>query len=249
MDLIVSSGSGATSCISIRLHDACRFYEQFGFWPDIIDSSGQFDFYKLKNDQDLSNLVFGHYFKPLESDYINFDHGWQFGWYNELPIEKLNVLASKVCKKSDRINQRSIQFSEIMQGRSGVLYRGNDKVTEVPAVSYDTMYEMALQSGSGKWIIQTDEFEFFEFWKSKFPDSVRIDEIPMINKDSTKYVMPTNRSDFLVDFIAALIAISQTDKLLMTTGNTGLWACIFRGNIKNVYQAWGGHEGFKMHNP
>jgi len=246
MDLIINSGSGATSCISVRLHDACRFFEKNKQWPYLIDSKLQFDFFKLIPKQDLSELVFGQYVEPLESDYVNFNHGWQFGWYNEVPIEKLNVLASKVCKMSDRINQRAMEFSEIMQGRSGVLYRGNDKVTEVPLVSYEAMYKMGVQSGSDKWVIQTDEVEFFEFWKSKFPDSIRIEEIPMINKDSTKYVMPTNRSAFLVDFIAALIAISKTDKLLMTTGNTGLWACIFRGNTNNVYQSWGGHDGFKV---
>lgn len=246
MDLIVKHGSGATSCLSVRLHDACHFFDKHKKWPYLIDSALQFDFFKLIPNQDLSELVFGHYVEPLESDYVNFDHGWQFGWYNELPIAELNVLASKVCKMSDRINARALKFIDQMQGRSGVLYRGNDKVTEVPLVSYDTMYEMGVESGSDKWFIQTDEIEFFEFWKSKFPDSLRIESIPMINKDSTKYVMPTDRLSFLVDFIAALIALSKMDKLLITTGNTNLWTCIFRGNTHNVYQAWGGHEGYKL---
>ena len=245
MDLIVEHGSGATSCLSVRLHDACRFFEKHNEWPSLVDSKLQFDFFKLIPNQDLSELVFGYYVEPFESDYVNFDHGWQFGWYNELPIDKLNILASKVCKISDRINARSLEFFHQMQGRSGVLYRGNDKVAEVPLVRYETMYEMGLESGSQKWFIQTDEVEFFDFWRSRFPDTLRIRSIPMINKDSTKYVMPTNRSAFLFDFIAALIALSQMDKLLITTGNTGLWACIFRGNTNNVYQAWGGQEGYK----
>jgi hypothetical protein len=246
MDLIVKHGSGATSCLSVRLHDACRFFEENNKWPSLIDSALQFDFFKLIAKQDLSELVYGDYFEPLESDYINFDHGWQFSWYDELPISKINLLASKVCKISTKINERAIEFSEIMKGRSGVLYRGNDKIMEVPLVSYDTMYEMALESGSECWFIQTDEIEFFDFWKSKFPDTLRIESIPMINKDSAKYVMPTNRSGFLVDFLAALIALANTEKLLITTGNTGLWACIFRGNTKNVFQAWGGYDGFKV---
>jgi hypothetical protein len=248
MDLIVNSGSGATSCISVRLHDACRFYKKNGFWPDSIDSSAQFDFFKLNNDQDLSDLVFGPYYKPFDSDYINFDHGWQFAWYNELQIKKIKNLSLKVCCISDEINNKALSYFQQYRDRSGVLYRGNDKALEVAPVDYNTMLDMGVASGGQKWLIQTDEVEFYHFWKTHFPDSVRIESIPMINKDHSKYVMPENRSAFLVDFIAALIVLSQLDKLLITTGNTGLWACIFRGTTNNVYQAWGGNECFRIHN-
>jgi len=245
MDLFVNSGGGATSCISVRLHDACLFFEKYKQWPDNIDSSQQFEIFQNNQKIDLSVFVFGKYKKPKKNEFINFNHGWQYGWYNQIELSKITNLANKVCPLSNEILDKFSEFSNRIIDRSSVLYRGNDKIKEVKKVSYRKMLKMGLASGKTKWVVQTDELEFYSFWKNHFPDSIRIDEIPMISKNSDSYVMPENRKEFLVDFIAALRAISMTDTLLTTTGNTGLWACIFRGHIKNVYQAWGGHKDFK----
>jgi len=248
-NLIVTNGGGATSCLSVRLHDACLFFNKNGFFPELIDSTNQFSFYQKIGKEDISSFVYGDYKKPPKSNFINFDHGYQFSWYSDVDIPLISKMAKKICPLSNQILEKCSEFSTRIINRSSVLYRGNDKIKEVKIVSYSKMLEMGLASGKTKWVVQTDELEFYAFWKNHFPDTIRIDEIPMISKNSDSYVMPTDRKEFLVNFIAALRAISMNDTLVTTTGNTGLWACIFRGNIKNVYQAWGGHEGFKMHNP
>jgi hypothetical protein len=245
MDLFVNSGGGATSCISVRLHDACLFFEKYKQWPENIDSSNQFEMFQSEERIDFSKYVFANYQKPFDYEFINFNHGWQYGWYDRIDIFNLSNLANKICPISNEILDKSFEFWNRTIDRASVLYRGNDKIKEVKKVSYKKMLKMGIASGKTKWVVQTDELEFYLFWKNHFPDTIRFDEIPMISKNSDSYVMPENRKEFLVDFIAALRAISMTDTLLTTTGNTGLWACIFRGNVKNVYQAWGGHKDFK----
>jgi hypothetical protein len=248
MDLFVNSGGGATSCLSVRLHDACVFFEKYNKWPDTIDSSTQFEMFQTEERIDFSKYVFNTYQKPFENEFINFNHGWQYGWYNKIDIASLSILANKICPLSNEILEKSNEFFNRCIGRGSVLYRGNDKCKEVSIVPYDLMLKMAKESKVQKWVVQTDELEFYSYWKENFPDTIRIEEIPMISKNSDSYVMPENRKDFLVNFIAALRAISMTETLLTTTGNTGLWACLFRGNTKNVYQSWGGHKNFKKLN-
>jgi hypothetical protein len=111
------------------------------------------------------------------------------------------------------------------------------------------MIEMAIQSKSDKFIVQTDEFEFFEYFKSKFPDTIRFTELQMINKNINSYVMPNkNKVQFIINFIAAIRAISQVSKLILNTGNIGLWTMFFRGNTKDVWQYHGVLKTFKKLN-
>lgn len=246
-NLKVTSGGGATSCLSVRLHDACGVFQQNGFWPDSIDSSEQFQMFQTQDRIDFSKHVYGEYKKPGPELFINFNHGWQYGWFNSYDLPLLSQLAGKVCRLSDAILDRSFEFWNRMQGRAGVLYRGNDKALEVPRVQYERMLEMAHDSGQQSWIVQTDELEFFQFWKIHFPDTIRIKEIPMISKNPDAYVMGDNPSQFLIDFLAALKALSMAPVLLTTTGNTGLWLALFRGDIKGIYQAWGGQPTYRKY--
>lgn len=237
--LSVTTGGGATSCVSVRLHDACLFFNKNQNWPDKIDSSSQFQIFQQNQKIDFSKFVFGKYVKPNEIDFINFDHGYQFMWYDKLDMVKISLLANKVCPMSDQIINKSIEFSNLIIDRGAVLYRGNDKQLEVPRTEYNTMLDMGLKSGFKSWIVQTDEIEFFDFWVKNFPDSIRFTELPIIKSNLNSYIMAENRIEFLTNFLAALKAISMAPVLLTTTGNTGLWTLIFRGNCQNVYQAWG----------
>ena len=47
------------------------------------------------------------------------------------------------------------------------------------------------------------------------------------------------RHAFCINFLAALRAIAQSPKLIMNTGNTGIWTMFFRGHTKDVWQASG----------
>lgn len=245
--LFINTGGGATSCVSVRLHDTCLYFEKNGFWPHNIDSSQQFEMFQQENKIDFSKVVFGEYKKPNQNEFINFNHGWQYGWYYKLELSTITNLANKVCPLSSQVLDKSFEFWNRIIDRAAILYRGNDKQLEVAKTDYKTMLKMGLDSGQQSWIVQTDEIEFYQFWKTKFPDTIRFSELPLIQSHPTSYAIGENRSQFLIDFLAALKAISMAPILLTTTGNTGLWTLIFRGNCKNVYQAWGDNPEWKKY--
>lgn len=240
----VTTGSGATSCLSVRLHDVAKFIHEMGI-PLGIDSSEQFGMYKDYPGQDVSALVFDEY-QPKVCPYVGFDHGWQYGWYDSVQIENLSKMASVYCPIKKEIHQRANDWFYNVRDRVCILYRGNDKSLEIPRTNYQAMVEMALATGEDKFLVQTDEEDFYQFFKERFPDTVCFNELPRIRKNPDSYVMPReNKSGFCVDFITALIAISKAEKLILNTGNTGLWTMIFRGHANNVWQYHGNHQTWK----
>jgi len=245
----VKDGGGTTSCFSVRLHETCRFFEVNGEWPDQIDSTQQFGMmqHPYQERVNFSSHLYGEYLKPEKSEFISFNHGWQYGWFNDYDLPALSKLALKICPTTDSINRKAEELAARSVGRASVLYRGNDKVIEVPQVSYETFYEMGLDSGQTSWLVQTDEIEFFEYWRQKFPDTIRYSELPMINHNSKSYAVGENRVEFMINFLAALKAVGSHETVLTITGNTGLWLGLFRGRIDGIYQAWGGKDGWRKY--
>ena len=124
---------------------------------------------------------------------------------------------------------------KLVEDRTAILYRGNDKEKEIDRIPYEYILEMAVASKSSKFIIQTDEWEFFEYFKSIFPDTIRFEDQEMINYNPEKVIAPRSTS-FVVKFIAALRAISTAKKLIIPTGNTAIWTLFFREHKQNVWQ-------------
>jgi len=236
MILQPTTGTGLCSCLTVRVHDAVVFYKHHGKWPDEIDSSKQFGLYKEGEINFIADAIMGEYKCP-ELPLIDFNHGWQYGWYNEVQLEQLSKLAIALCPTSRRVGDKSYEFMQRMGRRTAILYRGNDKVKEIPATPYKSVIEMAMDTGSTSFIVQTDEKEFYDTFSSVFPDTIRFEELGMISRNPDAFCLPQNdREQFAVNFIAALRAIGNADKLITITGNTGLWAMFFRGHTLNTWQ-------------
>lgn len=235
--LIVNFGGGICSCLSVRLDNACRYYEQYGHFPDIIDSSNQFEIYKKTGSGDLSKIIFSNYKRDDKIPYIHFDHGWQYLWYDQIQISELSKMAANICPISEQIKIKAKEYSDFIKDRTCVLYRGNDKIKEIPETPYESIIEMAKDSNSNSFLVQTDELEFFEYFKSIFPDTIRFVDLKMIHKNINESIKYTeNVSEFFTNFVAALIAIGHSYKFITMIGSTGLWPIIFRGNIDNIWQ-------------
>lgn len=235
--LICTHSAGATSCLTIRLKNIIEFYERFGYYPDAIDSSQQFGWYKDFPFQNVSQDIFGKYWRrPLP--YVQFTDEWQYRWYDDINIDLLTQTANALCPLHDDILETAQGMIERMGNRTAILYRGNDKNTEVPNADYDVIIEMANQSNSKQFIVQTDEQDFYDYFVSKFKDTIAFDEIPRIKRDLNRFVLPPKgmRRIFVCNFLSALYAIGQAKKLILTSGNTGLWTMIYRGHTKNVWQ-------------
>lgn len=238
-------GGGVTSCLSVRLDQTIKYWKLHGHLPASINSSSQFQMYRDEAHQDVSELIMGKYRPVHDLPFLDYNHGWQYGFYDEVQIEKLSMIAAVVCPLSDEILDKSHELHNWVKGRTAVLFRGNDKAVEIDATPYNEMIKMAKASGSTSFVVQTDEQDFFDYFKSVYPDTVAF-ELPRINRNFSSYAMvDTNKPKFAADFLAALIALAKCDQLLLNTGNTGLWTCIFRKNINGVMQYHGQHKQWR----
>lgn len=245
--LISTGGGGVTSCLSMRLYHAIKWFEDNGEFPDEIDSSQQFSIYRDKPEQDVSEIILSNYHKPNEDLYTSFDPGHQFAFYDNLEIGKLSALVNAINPVSSLVGDRSHNMMQRLEGRTAVLYRGNDKALDIPRCHYQGFVNMANESESERFLVQTDENNFYDFFKERFPDTICFEEVPRIDKDPDAYVMPKvgQRVDFCINFLAALRAIAQASKLIMNTGNTGMYCMFFRGHVNNVWQMQGANQKYR----
>ena len=238
---IIKDGGGVTSCLGVRLDNVIRYIEKFGVLPNYIDSTQQFLLYADEEPQDVSMYLLGDYVPDNDLPKVNFFHYMQFSWYDEIDLPNISKLSNCICPLSDAIINKSEVMIDIMDDRTAILYRGNDKGVEIKRTQYQSMEGLANESGSTRFLVQTDEEDFYRWFKDRFPNTICFDEVPRINKNPDGYVMPQKgkKVEFAINFLAALKAISSSEKLIMNTGNTGLWAAIFRGTTKNIYQYHG----------
>lgn len=235
--LTVGHDAGLTSCLSVRLHEVSTYWANHGHYPDEVDSSSQFQQYADNDHQHVAAMLLAPVSSAKHVPYIHFHFGQQFAWYRHLDLQGLQRLARQYCWPSKRVIDEAHVMMGSMQGRTAVLYRGNDKIQEIPRTPYETMFAMAERSGSHQFWVQTDEADFFDAFKTRFPDTTRIEALPMIQRDDTVSVLPqAGRVDFAVTFLSALYAIAHAPQIICTTGNTALWPMIFRGHIRGVWQ-------------
>ena len=246
--LTVKRGSGITSCLMVRLSDYVDFWhkEEGKCLPDEIDSSAQWSRYRDEDNQDVSKIIFRDYKKPERNlRLIDFHHEHQYKWYNEMPLKELSEIFKICCPFSDLIVERARQIREMIGDRTVIMYRGNDKAFEIFRTPYYCMEELAKEVNSTNgYFVQTDEIEFFDFWKSIHPDTISYDNLPRIHKNPDSFFIPDkgNRIQFVVDFISALLAISSAKNIVMTTGNIGLTVALMRGKGEGIWQFHGNYR-------
>lgn len=238
---IIYDGIGVTSCLSVRLDNVIAYRKKFAEFPEYIDSTKQFLLYADEDVQDVSMYLLAAYEPNNDLPEYNFNHDLQYEWYDTIGLPEITKIASNVCPLSSVVLDKAEIMKEIMEDRTAILYRGNDKGLEIRRTPYQAMEGLAKESGARKFIVQTDEEEFYWYIKDRFPNTICFDEIPRINKNPDSYVMPAKgaKVKFVINFVAALKAISSATNLITNTGNTGLWAAIFRGKAENIYQ-WNG---------
>ena len=88
-----AGGTGITSEMSVRLHHVAAFHREHGRLPSTVDGSEQFWLYRDWEGQNVSNLLMRPNITPLEVKKTDFNHGWQYGWYDEVDALNLNLMA------------------------------------------------------------------------------------------------------------------------------------------------------------
>jgi hypothetical protein len=241
MIITPKGGTGVTSEMSVRLHHVAAFHRQHGRMPDAIDGSQQFHLYRDEPGQNVSDALFAPVKQSAGVTRTDYEHGWQMAWYDTVCLPALHQMALASCAPNRQVELYSHIYASKAAGRAAVIYRGNDKAKEIKATPYDMMFAMARDTGASKFIVQTDELEFFGAFKHYFPDTIRFENMPMIKCNYDRYVIenPGRRVEFARSFFAILLALSQAPQLMVTTGNVGIWASIWRGNTDHLWQVHG----------
>lgn len=248
--LKVTHNAGIFSCYSIRLEKIIEFFNRNKKLPTIVDSSTQFSFYKSQN-EDLSKILFIEsdnkieYYKNINISNSNDEP--QFSNFDLLNFDDINPFIDKYFRPTEIINDiidRFItKYSIVFEDTCSVFYRGNDKRTETNIPDYHIFFDKCSKiiedNPNILFLVQTDEYEFFEEFNKLFTNSIRIEEVPMIRRQNSVVHQQVHRSELpqlAMNFLSATLIVSKCKFLVTNSGNCGYWSVLFRGNSKNVYQ-------------
>jgi hypothetical protein len=246
MIITPKGGTGVTSEMSVRLHHVAAFHREHGRLPDAIDGSQQFWLYRDRPDQNVSAELFSPVIQA-EVPRTDYEHGWQMAWYDKVDLPVLHQMAHAACAPHRQVELYSHIYAAKAMGRAAVIYRGNDKAKEIAPTPYETMFEAARDTHASKFIVQTDEQQFFDEFRKRFADTIRYENFAMIPSNYDRFVIERvgNRVEFARSFFAVLLALSQAPQLVVTTGNVGIWASIWRGNTDHLWQAHGDEKRWR----
>lgn len=250
-DLIITHDYGFFSCCSVALEKIILFHNEKNFLPS-VDRKAQYSLYK-----DHENDSINHFFEientnfefspELIQEELEIDH--QFSDYSLLNYPYIKKIIDIYFKPNDKIKQieknlvekYNIDFSKII----AVFFRGTDKRPETTLPSYETFLEKIQQlkkeNPDHKILIQTDELGFMNFIKPHLENPIEIIENKKIEYTNiwigVHHTIPVG--DRVLNgqtFLATVLIMSKCDKIIMNSGNIGLWTCLYRGHTNGVYQ-------------
>ena len=248
--IIVDHVAGFFSCCTIRLLRIVQFLNKEKIYPE-VDSSLQFYMYK-----DNAGDATPFFFKTLQEEepinniikYYNDDIDTQMSPYKELDFENINFLIKKYFSFSDLVMQSydylmskyNIDFAKTI----AVCYRGNDKHKETNIPSHEEILskldDVKSLNPDYKILIQSDEIDIYKKILYKYPDSLVFNEIFKIENNKNfsiaHFIPQGQRTNQAILFLGIMKILSQCVKLIINSGNVGMWLCLFRGNADGVYQ-------------
>jgi hypothetical protein len=241
--------AGFFSTCSIYFDRVIAYNNKYRKLPPMLNTVNLFNWYK-PIDKETESVV-SEYFENVGTPIkykgpIYYENWFQFSDYKNIDYKSLEPYIKKYFTPSPNIMAILVNIEtkyNIDYSNTCVLFfRGNDKVTEIPAVSYDKYLkkarELLAQNSQIRFLIQSDETEFIEAM-SVLPNSFTFkDEIRHINKSLTtvdKVYKETNHI-FSKNFLAIIVAMSKCKYVVCTTGNCSLWICLYRRDVTGVYQ-------------
>jgi hypothetical protein len=254
--------SGLFSECSIRLYRIIDYFNRNKKLPERICSKQQFLLYQDEPETDVAKILF------LPREYIHIDYRHRIDFHYETQYSNYRQLAFKdlqpfleryftpMARVTDRIGgliQRyKLNFSNII----GVIYRGNDKVTEIQLAPYELFFEKAAEvlkrHPTMRFLVQTDELEFRNEFCLRFPNSFFFETLPPIPRNPGSVIRPpvADRIGFAIEVLAAFRCLARTAHLITGSGNVDNWTVLFRGHAENVHQflktqflPWDGESG------
>jgi len=163
--------AGFFSCCSVKLNDIIDYFNYYKNIPNDVDSSDQFEWYKINKTGDITYDYFEHYHNIHNNDtldtiikttnYIDYNNHKQFVNYSTIDYNKINPFIKKYFSPSKEINiiidtiekkynfgYSSVEIDTIdtyidYNNICVLFYRGNDKNTETQICNYNEYIEKA----------------------------------------------------------------------------------------------------------
>lgn len=248
MSVITTHNAGFFSCCSVKLHHIIQFINLHSTLPDIVDSSAQFELYKLDNNVDVTYDFFKHYdhIDTSINSPIDYTYLYQFNIYSTLD-NNINTVITKYFSPSQKIisiREHIKQKYNIDYNSSiAVYYRGTDKYTETALAGFDNFYdkikEITRVNKDTTVIIQTDSSQFVDYINTK-----NLTNIIILHEASTSYSASgihhekTNMENYydMLNLFAIYLILCKCKYLICGSGNGSMWMVFYRENCKGVYQ-------------
>lgn len=249
--LKVIHNAGFFSCMTIRLQELFMYMQNHNSYPDEIDSSSQFQFFKTIAHEDVSKYYIKHNYDNIPCVIPNIAKhdcmSIQFDDYRLIDFENVNPIINNWFNIGDMVAEKKIQLKEKynLNNYIGVFYRGNDKRIEMELPTYDNFINKikeirAIEPNLPIYTLP-DECSFLQVLKDNFDNVICFDETPCIDKSDSNmmFEMPINkRSEYGAVYNACVLLMAESKHLITHSGNGGLWSVLYRGNANNVYQIY-----------
>lgn len=255
-DLIVShpGGNGIFSCCTVWITYVINYLNEHKKLPANIIYRDIFQMYQKNfhsKEENIRSLLFEEERTDIEAPYttpIDYHFDTQFTPYKNLDFVNVNLLTQRYFTPSQEVKTLITKFEEHYKinydNTVSVFYRGNDKVKETPIGTYESFFgkcrEILNNNPNINFLVQTDEREFREEFIKNFNNSFYLNELPTMSKNpfiSMQHnVIPEHRPKFAQSMLAATVIVSKCKHLVTHSGNCGIWAVQYRGNIDNVHQ-------------
>jgi hypothetical protein len=259
MSVICYHNAGFFSCCTIKLGQIINYINNNLKFPDLVDSSHQFNWYKECQYEDITFNYFQHYDninKTLNKKFPilnvnvnnNYISEYQFSVYQLIDFDRINPVITKYFSPSNNIlniiqdmeKKYNIDYNNICV----LFYRGNDKNQETIICDYSEYLAYAnkiLKINPGiLFLIQSDETEFINFISERFPNNSfyfnnEIRHIPKCNS-TVDIILKDKNPIFSKYYLAITIIMSKCKYIICGSGNCSFWIILYRGNNNNVIQ-------------
>lgn len=252
---IIDHNAGFFSCCSIIFIRIVEYINKYKNLPPKIDTSKTFIIYKPLNEktrdircdyfENENNIDFDE-LKPQIPLIISHDNKeTQFSDYRLLNFNVINPIINKYFTPNQEIkntiNIIENKYNIDYENTCVLFHRGNDKCSETKIPSYHEyipyINKVLLKNPNIRFLIQSDETEFFDFISSRYSNHVIFyDEIRHMKKqrNSVDKIKSELNNKYSKLFLAITIIMSKCKYNIFNGGNCSNWVVYYKGNATNI---------------
>ena len=242
--------SNCTSCL-VNLIESIEHFKDTNIE---LNTSNTFKLYKnLQKNGDIGLEYFKKADKSIKLNIIfekgtKVESGMFILPYKTLLFDKFAPYIKKYFSVSVQvtniINMMEKKYKIDYDNTCCVFFRGLDKFVETGIPEYDIFCnkakEVTKNDKSIKFLLQSDETEFFDYAKNIFENNLIFNqEIRHMKHSKTILENSLNKNDnfkYSLYFLAIVIIMSRCKYVICNTSNVSLWISLFRGNTNNLHQ-------------